>query len=67
VYLENNFQTFFSHEPAEDQLLWFLGDLLHYSRLRDSIESYDINCKQNQTEYSYSVSTFVVNTLQQLL
>ena len=38
--------------------------LLYYSWLRDSIESYDVNCKQNQTEYGYSISTSVINTLQ---
>jgi len=37
----------FSHELAEDQLLGFLGDLLYSSQLRDSIESYDVNCKEN--------------------
>ena len=37
----------FSHEPTEDQLLGFSVDLLYYSRLWDSIESYDVNCKQN--------------------
>ena len=51
---EKTIVKLFSHEPAivMQQLLWtscwvFLGDLLYYSRLRDSIEFYDINCKQN--------------------
>jgi len=34
-------------ESTENQLLGYLGYLLYYSWLRDSIEYYDLNCKQN--------------------
>jgi len=39
-----------------------VGYLAYHSSLRDSVESYDVNCTQNYTEYGYSISTSVINS-----